>query len=238
MKKRIIITLAIFVAAALIGTAVFFTVKNAAAQNASNKTEKKESQQVREEEHITSAVEFFGRPDVFIPLSEVPDSIRKQGTDKIVTYKGQKYYFGTVPGFSIGAMLILTEDQSRELLTAPDIAEISFFQSECLPYMVKWRRVYTDYHPGDIYRNIYEIRRIFYYFFDDRTVVVANDLFGLGPLNGDGARIEVIANGSDPGFLIPEEGAEKAEQGTYYDSYFEYIVNLENRRGSYQTDNP
>ena len=135
-------------------------------------------------------------------------------------------------------MLILTEEQSREILTAPDIAEISYYQSECLTLMVRWSRKYTDYYQTDVNKNMVDVRKTVYYYFDDRTVVVANDFCGIGPADGTGARIEVIANDSNPGFLIPEEGAEKAEQGTYYDSYFEYIVNLENRRGSYQTDNP
>ena len=240
MKKRVIIALAVFAAAALIGTAVFFTVKNAAAQNASNKKEKNESQQVREEEHITSAVEFLNRADVIIPLSELPESIGKAGSDRIINYKGHDYYFGCTANAvgGLNAMLILTEEQSREILTAPDIAEISYYQSECLTLMVRWSRKYTDYYQTDVNKNMVDVRKTVYYYFDDRTVVVANDLCGIGPVDGTGARIEVIANDSNPGFLIPEEGAEKAEQGTYYDSYFEYIVKLENRLGGYQTDNP
>ncbi|MCR5055581.1 MAG: hypothetical protein K6B54_01570 [Clostridia bacterium] len=236
MKKQAIIVLAIFVAAVLIGTAAFFTVKNAAAKNAYQKAEKT----VKQEEHITSAVDFLNKTDVIIPASELPESLQKGGIDRIIEYKGKKYYYGFTanPIAERAAMLILTEEQSREILTAPDIAEISYYQSECLTLMVRWSRKYTDYYQTDVNKNMVDVRKTVYYYFDDRTVVVANDFCGIGPVDGTGARIEVIANDSNPGFLIPEEGAEKAEQGTYYDSYFEYIVKLENRLGGYQTDNP
>ena len=230
MKKRIIITLAIFVAAALIGTAVFFTVKNAAAQNASNKTEKKESQQVREEEHITSAVEFLNRDDVIIPLSKLPDSIGKAGEDRIVKYMGHDYYFGYTANMvgGLNAMLILTEEQSRELLTAPDISEISYFQSECLPYMLRWRRVYTNYYPGNMAKNMLDVRKTIYYYFDDRIVIVVNAEWDIGPVNVTGARITVIPKTEDESypFLIPEEGAEKDPLGIYYQAYRDYVISF------------
>ncbi len=229
MKKRAIIVLAVFVAAALIGTAVFFTVKNAAAQNASNKTEKKESQQVREEEHITSAVEFLSRDDVIIPLSELPESIGKAGSDRIINYMGHDYYFGYTANMvgGLNAMLILTEEQSRELLTAPDISEISYFQSECLVHMLRWRRVYADYFPGNMAQNRLDVRRIAYYYFDDRIVIVVCGC-ELCPVNMTRARITVITDAEKEScpFLIPAENGEKEPEGTYYQSYRDYVISF------------
>ena len=228
MKKRIIITLAIFVAAALIGTAVFFTVKNAAAQNASNKTEKKISQNVKEEEHISSAVEFFSRPDVIIPVSKIPE-YKGTGSNRVITLKGRQYYFGYTQNAvdGLNAMLILTEEESRELLTAPDIGEISYFQSECLQKMLRWNRVYTDYYPADPAKNMLDVRNTTYYYFDDRTVIVVCGC-ELCPVNMTQARITVITDAEKEScpFLIPAENGEKEPEGTYYQSYRDYVVSF------------
>ncbi len=225
-KKTLTVILVIMIAAVTLGAATFFTVKMVTAQDAG-----KSGQPGKNDEKITSAEAFFAQADVIIDASLLPDDL-KYGNNTIIQYKGRDYYLGYTPNMIGGgkfAMRILTSKESDELLSAPDIDKITYFQSECLTKMLRWDNVSVD--RNNVNTNIVRSSTAHYYRLEDRTVVIVNDisLMALEKVAGsdpEKAFIAVVARGEEDGcsFRIPPEGYKPSDEtgmGPYYREVFE-----------------
>ena len=175
---------------------------------------------------IDSAVEFLALPQV---ITKADDNAIK--TTAPETLAPGEYYTGGTPNFrQTYDLLILDRERSLKILEAADLTNITYFQSECLPIMLRWDNVSVL----DMYRYSQDYdgcaRRAYYYYLDDSTVVILNDALRTIDANRsyDKAWILVIPKedeaGSDP--RIPPMGTfvdRSDPDAALYEPYYDFI---------------
>ncbi len=159
---------------------------------------------------IDSAVEFLNLPDVIEKVTAVYDTKFDNYPEKIEP--GQYYYGKLKANYSTDwpyRLLKLDREQSRCLLSASDITDINYIQSECLPLMLSWDRISVIDDFSHSASNCAYMA--YYYYLDDSTVIIVNDgakAYDKAYKNDDSAWILVIPKGEEKTypFSIPPEG--------------------------------
>lgn len=179
---------------------------------------------------IDSAVEFLNKTYVISRASGVVSN-PKTGLPE----PGQ-YYVGGTPNYPRDRydMLILDKEQTGRILAAPDLTEITYKQSECLPIMLRW----DDVSVIDVYSYLVDdvsAYKAFYYYLDDSTVIIVNDAAGKSSAykGHDKAWITVVPKGKESSyhFEIPPKGTvvspdsdNKKTFEHYYDDLRAYLM--------------
>lgn len=127
---------------------------------------------------------------------------------------------------------VLDKEQSQRLLTAKDLTEITYEQSGRLPSVLTW----DDVSVIDMYRYTAEyersVWRAYYYYLEDRAVVIVNDAIRTLKDNKDYDRAWIL--------VVPKDGGEKLEnrippkgtvvgradeEASLYEPYYNWVRN-------------
>ena len=142
-----------------------------------------------------------------------------------------QYYVGGTPNYPREEydMLILDREQSRRILIADDLTDITYKQSECLPIMLRW----DDVSVIDVYSYLADdtsAYKAFYYYLDESTVVIVNDAARKDEAfkKNDKAWIVVIPRGEESfyPFEIPPKGTVVSPDSKNKEDYEHYYNDL------------
>lgn len=169
---------------------------------------------------ISSAVDFLNLDSVILK-----DTTGRRITKSPETLNPGQLYIGAIPGYEYSryGFLILDKEQSKKILTAEDLTEITYGQSECLPYMLRWDDVSVlDVHNG---RD-----KAYFYYLEDSTVVIVNDGIRRVDRNKEcnKAWITVISKDDEERYAswIPPKGTIvncSDADVTLYEAYYKYL---------------
>ncbi|MBO4260998.1 MAG: hypothetical protein J5921_00095 [Clostridia bacterium] len=143
-----------------------------------------------------------------------------------------EYYSGYTPNYRSEKydMLMLDREQSRRILEADDIGDITYLQSECLPIMLLWDDVSViDVYSYLLYKGRYAYKA-FYYYLDDRTVIILNDAAKTSSeyVKDEKAWIAVVPKGEEDSFPfeIPPMGTHVSPDSENKGEYEQYYNDL------------
>lgn len=191
----------------------------------------------------STAADNTSPPSVETPLPEITSAVEFLALPQVITKSGDKttnttapespdpgeYYTGGTPNFrQTYDLLVLDRERSLKILEAADLTDITYFQSECLPIMLRWDKVSVL----DMYRYTQEYDgcawRAYYYYLDDSTVVILNDALRTidANRNYDKAWILIIPKEDEDDSRIPPMGTfidRSDPDAALYEPYYDFI---------------
>ncbi len=178
---------------------------------------------------ISSAVDFLNLDSVIST-----DTAGQRATKYPEKLNPGQTYIGDIPNYKNDKykLRILDKEQTEKILTADDLTEITYVQSECLPIMLRW----DDVSVIDVYKYLQEktayVFRAYFYYLEDSTVIIVND--GVRRLDRnkecDKAWITVISKDDEEryGSWIPPKGTIvncSDADVTLYEPYYKCLRN-------------